>query len=178
MLSIPEIRLNAINLTKQFRRKYINVKSIMEELSHEFSNCLDSKTHKGIRDLADTRIHNFHYHMFLQYKVELSKHILCYLIKGMYTVIDNSLDSEPESTALLTDSAKKVQPFPPGNILRNLIPLVLSRYNMLSYRVTPHSSSSAGRICLLIYASPHSSALLMHGQWLEFELPWAEGAQF
>lgn len=96
----------------------------------------------------------------------------------MYTAIDNSLDSEPESTALLTDSAKKVQPFPPGNILRNLIPLVLSRYNMLSYRVTPHSSSSAGRICLLIYASLHSSAVLMHRQWLEFELPWAEGAQF
>lgn len=43
MLSIPKIRLNAINLTKQFRRKYINVKSIMEELPHEFSNCLDSK---------------------------------------------------------------------------------------------------------------------------------------
>lgn len=66
MLSIPKIRLNAINLTKQFRRKYINVKSIMEEFPHEFSNCLDSKTHKGIRDLADTRIHIFHYPMFLQ----------------------------------------------------------------------------------------------------------------
>lgn len=66
MLNIPEIRLNAINLTKQFRRKYNNVKSIMEELPHEFSNFLNSKTHKGIRDLADTRSHNFHYHMFLQ----------------------------------------------------------------------------------------------------------------
>lgn len=66
MLNIPEIRFNAINLTKQFRRKYNNVKSIMKELPYEFSNCLDSKTHKGIRDLADTRIHNFQYHMFLQ----------------------------------------------------------------------------------------------------------------
>lgn len=45
MLGIPEIRLNAINLTKQFRRNYhINVKSIMAELPHECSNCLVSKT--------------------------------------------------------------------------------------------------------------------------------------
>jgi len=67
VLGIPEIRLNAINLTKQFRKNYhINVKSIMEELPHECSNCLDSKTHKGIRELADTRIHHFHYHVFLQ----------------------------------------------------------------------------------------------------------------
>lgn len=42
MLHIPEIRLNAINLTKQFRRNYhINVKSIMEELPHECSSCQD-----------------------------------------------------------------------------------------------------------------------------------------
>lgn len=67
MLGIPDIRLNAINLTKQFRRNYhINVKSIIEELPHECSNCLDSKTHKAVRELADTRIHHFHYRMFLQ----------------------------------------------------------------------------------------------------------------
>lgn len=67
MLGIPKIRLNAINLTKQFSRNYhINVKSIMEELPHECSNCLDSKTRKGIRELADTRIHHFRSHMFLQ----------------------------------------------------------------------------------------------------------------
>lgn len=98
ILGIPEMRLDAINLAKQFRRNYhINVKSIMDELPHECSNCLDSKTQKGIRELADIRIHHFHYCMFLQWKIELSKHILCYLIKGMYTFTDNSLDSEQKT---------------------------------------------------------------------------------
>jgi len=66
MLGVPEIRLNAINLNKQFQRNYhINMKGVTEELLRECSDYLHSKTHRDITELVGTEIHNFH-HMFLQ----------------------------------------------------------------------------------------------------------------
>lgn len=60
-------QINTIDLTKQFQRNYhINRKSVMEELLRECPDYLHSKTHRDIKELVGTEIHNFHYHTFLQ----------------------------------------------------------------------------------------------------------------